>query len=148
MLLGPGDPIGGVQPGQHELDARGPHRRIAGGVHLERLVPGRRHALQPLGVVARRQHVADLDLHALAKRSRRSRPGRAGRRIPRTPSRIASAMIASSTCRSRHLVAAHQVELQLAERRRVEVAQVADPRHGRLLAEHAPRCRALATIVR
>ena len=35
-----------------------------------------------------------------------------------------------------HLVAAHQVELELAERRRVEVAQVADPRHGRLLAEH------------
>ena len=62
----------------------GPHGRVAGGVHLEGLFPGRRHALQPLGIRARRQHVADLDLHALRRRSRRSRPGRAGRRIPRT----------------------------------------------------------------
>ncbi len=46
-------------------------------------------------------------------------------------------------------MAAHQVELQLAERRRVEVAQVADPRHGRLLAEHArPAAGREATIVR
>ena len=35
-----------------------------------------------------------------------------------------------------HLMAAHHVEFQLAERRRVEMAQVADPRHGRLLAQH------------
>ena len=35
-----------------------------------------------------------------------------------------------------HLVAAHQVEFQLAQRRGVEVPQVADPRHGRPLAQH------------
>ena len=38
-----------------------------------------------------------------------------------------------------HLVAAHQVELQLAEARRIKMAKVTDPRHGRPLAEpHGP----------
>ena len=38
-----------------------------------------------------------------------------------------------------HLMAAHQVEFELAEARCIDVAEIADPRHGRLLTEpHAP----------
>ena len=63
--LRPRDAVGRVQPGQHELDARGPHGGVARGVDFERLVPGRRHALQPLGVGSK----------GACRRPRSSRPG-------------------------------------------------------------------------
>src|SRR5688500_17553480 len=61
------DLVHGIESRQDELDARGPNGRVALGVHLERLVPGRRHALHPLGVVSGGEHVADLDLDPLAE---------------------------------------------------------------------------------
>src|SRR5262249_8253372 len=64
MLLRPRDPIASVQTCQNKLNARGPHRLVLAGVDLEGLVPGLGHTLEALGIVARRQHVADLDLHA------------------------------------------------------------------------------------
>ena len=89
---------------------------------------------EPLGVVLRGQHVADLDLDALAEdlddlveavsvdvflEDRADRLGLD--RFEHLP--------------FGHLMAAHHVQLQLAQRRGVEVAQVADARHGRPLAQ-------------
>lgn len=50
VTLSARDPIAGVEAGKHKLDARGPNRGVARRVHLKRLVPGWRHALQPIGV--------------------------------------------------------------------------------------------------
>ncbi len=100
VLLGAADFFHGVEAGEDELDAGGADGRVAGGVDLEGFVPDGRDALEPLGVVRRGQHVADFDLHALGQRSRRSRPGRALSTYSSKTSRIASAMTASSTCRS------------------------------------------------
>src|ERR1041385_6606213 len=67
VVLGAGDVVGRVQAGQDELHATGAHCGVVGGVDFECLVPCRRHALQPIGVIRRREHVAHFDLHALAK---------------------------------------------------------------------------------
>ena len=83
---------------------------------------------------AGRQHVADFDLHALAKDLadlvqpvavdvllEHRADGLGHDRIEHLP--------------LGHLVAAHHVELELAQRRRIDVPQVADPRHGRPFAQ-------------
>jgi hypothetical protein len=85
--------------------------------------------------VRRRKHVADLNLHAfgedladfgqtvLVDVLRKDGGDRLGHhRVQHLP--------------LAHLVRAHQIELQLAERRGVQVPQIADPRYGGRFAEH------------
>ncbi len=128
------DPVARVQPRQHELHARRPHRVALARVHLERLLPRLRHALQPLRVVRARQHVAHLDLHALAEHVRDLvQPVLVHVLLEHDADRVRDDRFQHLPLA--HLVRTHQVEFQLAERRRGQVAQVADARHRRLLAE-------------
>ena len=48
VVLGAGDFVEGVEAGQDEFDAGGPHGGVAGGAGLEGLVPHGRDALQVL----------------------------------------------------------------------------------------------------
>src|SRR5262245_51148322 len=51
VLLGPADLLHRIQAGKNKLDARRADVRIARRVHFKRLIPKRRNALQPVGVV-------------------------------------------------------------------------------------------------
>ena len=104
------------------------------GVDLERLLPRRRHALQPLGVVRDGSMSPTSIFTPLPKISAISSRPCLSTYSSKTL-RIASASDRLEHLPLRHLMAAHHVQLELAQRRRVEVSQVADARHGRLLAQ-------------
>src|SRR2546428_4641138 len=67
MVLRTRDAIAGVQTGQDKLDTRRPHGRALARVDFKRLLPGLGNALEALGIISRREQVADLDLDALAE---------------------------------------------------------------------------------
>src|SRR5262249_43638511 len=128
------DAIARVQPGQDELDTRRPHRLALRGVDLEGLLPGPRHALEAIGVVRAGQHVADLDLHALGEDLRNLVQAAlfdvlGEHRLDRLGDDGVEYLPFG------HLLTAHHVQLELAQRRGIEMPQVADPWHGWLLTQ-------------
>ena len=54
VMLGAAEAVHGVEAGQDELDAACAHRRVAGRVDLEGLVPDGRHTFEPIGITSRR----------------------------------------------------------------------------------------------
>ena len=135
VVLRARDPVGGVQAGQHELDARRPHRRIlealtskalsqTGGTRFSRSAYFDDGSMSP-----------DFDLHALRKDlGDLVQPVLVDVFLEHGADRFGQDRVQHLPLG--HLMAAHQVEFQLAQRRRVEMPQVADPRHGGPLAQH------------
>ena len=115
VRLAAADAVGGVEAGEDELHAGRADRLVLAGVDLEGLFPDRRYALDQRGVVGRGEHVTHLDLHA------------AGENL----GDLGQAVLADVLVEHRghglgndgveylplaHLVGAHHVQFQLAER--------------------------------
>ena len=62
MLLGSGNSLAGVEPGEHEFDAARSHCGALAGIHFECFRPGGGNSFETVGVLLRRQQIADFDL--------------------------------------------------------------------------------------
>src|SRR5688500_18284065 len=115
MTLTATDSVHAVQAGQHKFHATSADRLSLAGVDLERLVPGRRNAFQSLRILAAWQHVADFNSDALAEHF-----GDLSKSV------LFDVFREHDLNRRRrdmledllfgHLMAAHQIEFQLAQR--------------------------------
>src|SRR5438552_124196 len=125
MMLRSRDAIAGVQPRQNKLDAGCTHRRALARVDLEGLLPGLRDPFEPLGILARGKQIADFDFHPFAEYLDDLLQAVLIDILGEYNS-YGLGLDRFKNLALRHLLAAHHVELQLTQRRSIEMTEVAD----------------------